>query len=188
MKRARTSGGKGESLTGGTGDVNPQFFSGVMTQTVADNAITSAFPLPVTRLPKGDKVTIVELLKVYADFPPLLGTNVAETTYNISMFFSTVSFGTGALAWNEPNVFALLQRQQRKAFTAAGTYIDTVNDPVSIDLTDGAGHGILLATDQFFVQLSSTNTATTNSVAFKMLYRFKIVGLLEYIGIVQSQQ
>lgn len=65
------------------------------------------------------------------------------------------------------------------------------------DLTDGAGHGVLVATDNIFLTLqtaatvvgaSATITAATGFGECAILYRFKEVGLAEYIGIVQSQQ
>lgn len=64
------------------------------------------------------------------------------------------------------------------------------------DLTDGAGHGVLIATDNIFLNVQVTNAAFNNvtadaiSATFNcdILYRFKEVKLQEYIGIVQSQQ
>lgn len=73
----------------------------------------------------------------------------------------------------------------------------TDNEAVDIhDLTDGAGHGILIATDNIFLVvqglLTSYGAATTGAIqAFAqadLIYRFKEVALAEYIGIVQSQQ
>lgn len=65
------------------------------------------------------------------------------------------------------------------------------------DLTDGAGHGVLVATDNIWLSILATaatadagenavlNVASSNCDLF---YRFKEVTLQEYIGIVQSQQ
>lgn len=183
MKRRR-----GESLTGGSGDVNPQFLSGSGTQSAVDTTTPVQINLPVTRVPQGDKVTIIELLKVYWDIPHINGTAAGDTLYNISAAFSTISFGTAFPGFNEPNVFAFAQRTKLKAFTAAGTYEDTVQDPMVMDLTDGAGHGILIGTDKCFLSVNSTATGNANTVSFKWLYRFKTVDITEYVGIVQSQQ
>ena len=186
MKRARTA--KGESLTGGSGDVNPQFLSGTGTQSGADTTTAVQINMPITRVPQGDKVTIVELLKVFVDFPTVLGTAAADATYSITAAFSTISFGTTSPGFNEPNVFAFLQRLKRKAFTAGGTYEVETNDPVVFDSTDGAGHGQLIASDKIFLSISSAGTGAANTVNFKFLYRFKTVSITEYVGIVQSQQ
>lgn len=56
------------------------------------------------------------------------------------------------------------------------------------DFSDGAGHGLLIATDSIFAALNSTATTLTNIADCRLLYRFKEVPLAEYIGIVQSQQ
>jgi hypothetical protein len=56
-----------------------------------------------------------------------------------------------------------------------------------LDLTDGAGHGLLIATDNIFMTVYSTNTGVANEVGCKILYRWKNVSVEEYIGIVQSQ-
>jgi len=78
-------------------------------------------------------------------------------------------------------------------------YIASVdNEGVDIhDLTDGAGHGILIATDNVYLSfdvLISSPSGVSVSVLVgsylqcDLIYRFKNVSLQEYIGIVQSQQ
>lgn len=61
-------------------------------------------------------------------------------------------------------------------------------EPWTDNLTDGAGHGYLVATDYIFAQVGSQNTNAAQFVDIKILYRWKNVGLQEYIGIVQGQQ
>lgn len=63
------------------------------------------------------------------------------------------------------------------------------------DLTDGAGHGVLIATDNIYLSMTLLSASidggsyTSNGQArADLLYRFKDVTLTEYIGIVQSQQ
>lgn len=178
----------GESLTGGTGDVNPQYMHGNVTESAADTTTTTSFQMPVARIPGAKDATVIELLKIFVDWPAFPGTGAAETEYAMGLQFSTVSFGATAATFDEPNVFAKFQRNRRTAFTAGGTYSVLLDDVQELDLTDGAGHGILIATDQIFGQAFSTATAVAQVYRWKMLYRFKRVGLLEYIGIVQSQQ
>jgi hypothetical protein len=72
----------------------------------------------------------------------------------------------------------------------------TDNEAIDIhDLTDGAGHGILVATDniwltgQLIVAAPGGISVIASGVVFcDIFYRFKKVTLQEYIGIVQSQQ
>lgn len=71
----------------------------------------------------------------------------------------------------------------------------TDNEGVDIhDLTDGAGHGVLIATDNVWLTawlngaVPDIGTTAQLNVYAELLYRFKKVTLQEYIGIVQSQQ
>jgi hypothetical protein len=91
----------------------------------------------------------------------------------------------------EATTFATFSLMSQRAFTAGGTYTSTYNPVQMWDQDDGAGHGVLVATDKMFVQyqlVANTTVPTSNNLAFKMLYRFKSVGVEEYVGIVQSQQ
>ena len=180
----------GESLTGGTGDVNPQFLHGQVVQTGADATTTTTFAMPIMKVQSGGShATIIELLKVFVDFPTFPGAAAAQAVMDMSLDFTTISFGTTAINFNEPNLFARAALEAHNSFTAAGSmYSGPYPGVVAVDVTDGAGHGILIATDNIFAQARSTATGNTNTIRFKLLYRFKKVGLLEYIGIVQSQQ
>ena len=180
----------GESLTGGTGDVNPQFLHGQVVQSGADTTTTTQFALPISKVQSGgSQATIIELLKIFVDFPAFPAAAAGQAVMTQAINFTTVTFGTTAAEFNEPNMFGRLQLESHNSFTAAGSMYNLYNGgPYVLDLTDGAGHGILLATDNIFAQAATASTGNTNTIRFKFLYRFKKVGLLEYIGIVQSQQ
>lgn len=185
-KRRRTTK---DTLTGGTGDVNPQLLSGSAPQTASDAYATTEVALPVTRVPSASDVTIIEVLKVYVTFPSATETATTEAERYATISFSTKTGGTTAILFSDASTFAQMSIQAETAFTAGGTY-DTVRyDPVVYDCTDGAGHGILVATDKMYVQFGTTAWNTAAQTAYwKILYRFKTVGILEYVGIVQSQQ
>lgn len=178
------------SLTGGTRDVSPQLFHMRATQTAADTTTTETFPVPIQRLPFGNRAQVMEVLKAYfvtTSLPAIA--SATEIQDVIQIFITTTSFGTTATNFGEPRVFAHYVKNQRGAFTAAGTYGMTQDDePFQLDLTDGAGHGILVATDNIFMQIASSGTGASNTANVKLLYRWKNVPLQEYIGIVQSQQ
>lgn len=180
---------RGESLTGGTGDVNPQFMHGSAPQTTTDTPATTTVALPVSRIPGADTATVVEVLKVYVDFPQPTEVAVTEADRYATVSFSTASSGTTAILFSDPRTFAQITLKIEDAFTAGGTYHSVFDTPIVFDCTDGAGHGILIATDNIYVQFASTAWNTAAQTAYwKILYRFKEIGLLEYIGIVQSQQ
>ena len=188
MKRARTGS---DTLTGGTGDVNPQFLSDSAAQSGADTTTTSQLALPIQRIAANSpqQAVVMEVLKIWAQLP-VFGdvANVAETSKSLNIIFSTRNTGTTNQSLADPAVFAVARTTQQGAWTAAGSYAYQEFPIVVIDLTDGAGHGILIATDSIFIQVVSAATGNTNTAQFKIMYRWKRVSLAEYIGIVQSQQ
>lgn len=176
-------------LTGGTNDVSPQWLSISAAQSAADTTTTITTAIPVQRLGNGTRAQVMEVLKVwfqYPTFPP--SASATEAFDNMSAMLSTTSFGTTTVAFSDPRVFAGVSRISRHAFTAAGTYFQMMDNTVLYDCTDGAGHGVLVATDNIFTQIASVTTGTTNTFSIKILYRWKNVSLAEYVGIVQSQQ
>lgn len=171
------------NLTGGTGDVNPQWFKFKVTQTAADVNTQLQVTLPVTRTPTSSKVTIMEVLKVRATSTAGNWMPAAAIQY-VNIAFGSSNLGTGAgneVFPDNPHVFAYLHAESVATASA-------LNQTLEQDLTDGNGHGVLVATDSMYVQLNSLATAVANEAAIEILYRFKSVGMKEYTGIVQSQQ
>ena len=189
MKRGR---GKDGSLTGGTGDVSPQFFNMSQTQSAADTTTSGTFPVPIQRLPAGGKAQVMELLRIYwtrSAMPVSASTTEASDVIGFSLTTSNFGTTTPTNGLAEPRVIYSRLDSNRSAFTAGGTYMfQDVNQNGSVDVTDGAGHGVLIATDNIFLQVQSTTTGAANNVNMKLLYRWKNVRIEEYIGIVQSQQ
>ncbi len=167
------------TLTGGTQDVNPQWLKFSVTQTGADATTSATQALPVIRAREGVTPTIIEVLRV-GFFP----TNVSEVDSTNTMMLTTKNFGATAASLTEPSAIAIGRNDVR--ITTSGQ-ISTVL-PIWCDCTDGAGHGTLVATDNIYLQNQSANTGLTNTISCWILYRFKRVGTLEYVGIVQSQQ
>ena len=190
MSRKRNATGS-DLLTGGTRDVNPQYLHGTLTLSAANTTTSLTLGTPIVRVGSGagNKSIIMEVLKVYVDFPTIDQEAAGATDRNMQFSFSTVDFGTGNAQFEDPRVFAQLSINVQNAFTAAGTaLLENMEMPLVWDMTDGAGHGVLIATDNIFVQGNTNNQAAASRFRFKILYRFKEVSLVEYIGIVQSQQ
>jgi len=149
--------------------------------------------LPVPRLGGGTSTTAIVFEVLRLDW--YLG---IEDAFDIS---SSIHFGFLSTATNRVDAEA----------TSVGTMVQDVEDPltigfamrfanfvttggyagnmpIQIDMTDGAGNGILIATDRIFIvggNLSGTIAAT---YVCNILYRMVEVGIQEYVGIVQSQQ
>jgi hypothetical protein len=181
--------GRGDQLTGGSGDVSPQWFTLPTLTMSAPNTFTEiSIPLPVQRISLPSKKSLVmEVLKVMF-YPGELDTNLAAggAVAFINMQLGTIS-QTVATAANPQNV-AFAVRFYRGAFTAAQSYMVTDDTPMTLDLTDGGGHGVLVATDNLFLDMTTANYAGASTLICRLLFRWKLVSLEEYIGIVQAQQ
>lgn len=186
MKRARTSGG---SVTGGTGDVKPQIFTmdsgtaGAVNDYVVNRSI-----LPVPRFGSmKTKATIFEILSVgwylnIEDSQDVITSNWAFlTTSTTRADGDTATLASAALDVTDPRTFAF-------AFYGTNGAVARTQFPITINLTDSNGNGILIATDQLFIVGANATGTTGGSFIAKVKYRLTNVGIQEYIGIVQSQQ
>ena len=178
-----------DTLTGGTGDVSPQFLSLNVVMSAANTFLEATVPLPVQRMqgPQPQKATIIELLKIFVNLPELDATSAVEAFFSAQTSVSTSTLA-GVASLGTPKSLMSMERKAHKAFTAGGTYETVYQDPMILDLTDGAGHGILVATDNIFIQVTTTGYTAAAQFGYKFMYRWKTVSLPEYIGIVQSQQ
>ena len=189
MKRARTSGG---SVTGGTGDIKPQWLTITTELSGGPNEyIVSQRALPVPRFgTMKTKATIMEILRV--DW--YLGTGDLGDTNNVKWgFLSTASVRVSG----EPSSFSSLQNDAEdtqvfalgvtsKTLILSGAGIEYM--PLSIDMTDNNGNGVLIATDKLFINGAGFTDSVPSKYSAKLLYRLVNVGITEYVGIVQSQQ
>lgn len=177
-------------LTGGTGDVNPQLYSGIVQLLAANTPRTIGFlnPVPKAIFGKQGRATVMEVLKIFVNFDSYEAMVAAITLKDRSMTFTTRDFGAVPVDFEEPSCFAFFHDSCQGAFTALGSFAMFSNDCYTMDLTDNAGHGVLVASDFIFVQANSNNFLAIVEYEFKILYRFKNVSITEYVGIVQSQQ
>lgn len=175
-------------MTGGTGDVSPQLLN-MSTATSAANTFTQieiGLPIPRFSQRKG-KAIVVEMLKAFYNMP-LKDNNYAAGGESSVAQAQVSTKSLAAIAFSDPTVFSFAEKEYRGAFTAAGTYSSVNLEPFQQDMTDGAGHGVLVATDSIFMGVNTSNFAGTGGFTVKLLYRWKEVNVEEYIGIVQSQQ
>ena len=180
-------------LTGGTDDVNPQYLSSGTFTSAADTVTSVFIPTPIARVgpQSGGSATVMEVLKIFVNMPDLTSGQIvaAMTRFKAQIAFCTSDPGTNLVGLGNPKVFALFQNQMISSFTAGGTGIESIReDPRVWDFTDNAGHGVLIATDNIYVQVDTSDYGAVGDFQWKILYRFKKVALAEYIGIVQSQQ
>lgn len=186
MKRTRTTR---DTLTGGTGDVSPQLFYFPTLIMSAPNTYTDvALAIPVQRLaPNKNKSIVMEVLKVFWNFGSFdsnPGTSGTQAGIQGQLITSPLTI----LDPSNPAIIDYATRQWKGQTSVGGSYETVWIDPIVHDLTDGAGHGILVATDSIYLGLSTGGFIGASFANVKLLYRWKEVSLPEYIGIVQSQQ
>lgn len=181
MKRGR------DTLTGGTNDVNPQILT-CPTITLAAGADVSdelAINLPISRVgTKGTKVTVFELLKIQFSQPTVQAEPPAATNY-LEISYLATGPGTNG-AFSNPRVITQDTVNVRIQDSGA-SFAYAIGTSPWIDLTDGAGHGILIGADVIYFGARHFNLTVTSTWGCKMLYRYKEVGITEYIGMVQQQ-
>lgn len=194
MKRGRT-----DALTGGSGDVNPQWMSGQLTLAGGDVTTQAQINLPVSRIPdhKG-KVMVIELLKFFVNMPPvpyssigtaLTGTARLNSQCILSVGPTGLTSAGGLKQLSDVTTLASINDSRLAIFNSGGSlWAQATPDPQVFDCTDGAGHGVLVGADSIYVAATTANYVTAATFQYKILYRFKEVNLTEYIGIVQSQQ
>lgn len=196
MSRKRITSG-GDTLTGGSGDVNPQFFRTNITMAVNDTPNFNSFTLgPVgwsmASVRGQDKGYVVEFLKIGWD-----GAFSVAVAAGVNYILDYVLFsGTAPNGMDNQTritaaktAFNVVHHSQRviNCYTVSGTQLWT--DPNWFDLTDGAGHGPVFPAGNFQLAITNSQGSSTNSkqgVMVTILYRIKEVPLVEYIGMLSQ--
>ena len=196
-------------ITGGTGDLNPQWYSTTVSNITGSFATFSISTPPGIGLTTGAKPLAMEILKICYELNG--GTSPATvmigatsfapgaTTYGeqgARIYLSSKNFATTepSLSFGDATVLDMLDyRIGVYESTAASTLAFTFPvSPIYHDLTDGAGHGILYANQQLYIgTVFSGNWGNSGqgTVRIKILYREKYINQSELLGLVlQSNQ
>jgi len=188
MKKRRTSGG---SVTGGTGDIKPQYLTIAVDAGAVDDYAVFAAAMPILRPQSSvDEATVVELLTVeyylgianYADNTSIDFAFLTGNTDRSSAETSTLA--TYATDIQRPQTFGGVLRARGLATSGAQVW----QDPVVYNFTDDNGNGMLFAGDFLNLVFGNVGGATVGSCIAKVKYRFVRVSLIEFIGLVQQQQ
>lgn len=178
-------------LTGGSGDVNPQTMiivgSGAVAGAAGVQRTTIGLPIPRLPTPAG-KSLVMEILWVEFVHRSLTAAAGATAEYHMSLTTNPAAPATIQAAVADPRTVA--DWNTNITATAAPASFWTSEGISEVDLTDQAGHGFLVATDNLFLDAftSGPAAAAMNVPVCRIGYRFKLVSLQEYIGIVQAQQ
>ena len=143
------------SLTGGTGDVNPQILTLSWEHPLAIPTHNVQFHSPVAKglFAQRNYATVMEILKVWFFLPNYESPPVAGLVLHLRRcLITTTDLGTTIGDARLPTVLAICEDTESNAFTAAQGYSTNVSNVKEFDLTDGVGHGLLLATDYIYLQ------------------------------------
>lgn len=168
-----------DKLTGGTGDVNPQSLKFSVLETAANTFTQSTIPIPVLRSSIGSRVyQVIEVLKI--NIIPGAGTGADGDIVDIQ-----ITYATAAAMLAMSNADVLFRFRHQTEFTTSGS--SHTIWPFMQDLTDGAGHGRIVATQDLFVGIVGTSQGAAVRVDGEIIYRFKNVGVDEFIGLAIQQ-
>lgn len=180
----------GDLLTGGTGDVNPQFLTFSLSQATLNAQVFAPVTLPVNPVQGAggaNKATVVELLYIVWAFSPW-GASSGSKTRHIGIATNASTAAIVPPNYSDPGTLFV---KRQSMYFVAGSAEGSIEDSGHQSLTDDAGHGILVGTPSIFASFLNQGNAALDpllSMSMKIAYRFKTVSLQEYIGIVQSQQ
>jgi len=177
-------------VTGGTGDVKPQYLTAT-TPIPSAGSNYGIIEILVPRLVLGgvNTATVMEILRVdfYLAIRDLSDTNTLHvgflTTRASRATDETVSLAS--LARDAADSLNFGFTLWEKELTIEGGLTNIM--PNSVVTNDGNGNGILIATDKLFFIAGSFSNAVASESTVKILYRMVNVGITEYVGIVASQ-
>ena len=187
-KRQRVTG-----LGGGTGDIKPQYFTLQSGQMNTNAYAVVQFPLPVPRFgTTKTKATVFEVLGL--DWYIGVGTLLDGSHIEWAFLTTTTNRSDNDPALEVDLETDLLRPQtlgpaiRTNVSNAATSGAFSYETPIHIDTTDGAGNGVLVATDTIFLVTGNVASGAASTTIVKMKYRLTNIGISEYVGIVQSQQ
>ena len=187
-KRARTSAG---GLGGGTGDVKPQFLTLTSGENAPDVYNVVVFALPVPRFgTMKSKATVFEILSVDWYLAPAI---LTDGVHAVFAYLTTSPNRSDTEPFILQDIAIDVARPQTFAAVGENNILIVQGGlnatfPRHVDLTDGAGNGILIATDSLSMVVANVDDSGPAISVAKVKYRLTNVGISEYVGIVQSQQ
>jgi len=167
-------------LTGGTRDVNPQYLSAIVTESAANTFTEVTIPLPVLRGNFGGqrKYQVLELLKVIWSMSTGDGATASQRLAQL-----TTSSQSASIDFDNPDL--VTRFRDNIVITTSGLFHHI--GPVIQDFTDNAGHGLIIATSDLFVGVVGTSQTNAIAAAVRIIYRFKNIGVDEFVGLAIQQ-
>jgi len=169
----------GDSLTGGTHDVNPQVMNLQVTMSSNDAFTTVPVQMPINRLPgpAANSSIIIEILKVVWDTSLTIG-STAGTYSTIACLTTSPLTSLSDATKASPSMIDFYQEVVLNLGAATSVITSISSAPTYHDLTDGAGHGLLVATDKIYLSISRGRRIGAFNrdriVTFRLFYRLYV--------------
>lgn len=177
--------------TGGTGDVRPQITTVQATQATVNQESVFTITTPIPRAQtRNNAAQVMEVLSVDWTVTGDEGDLAKQFYCYLSTSNPGATTGTASTVARfsaqvrAPQVFSHLYEVY--AQTTSGELVQRY--PFKDRKDDGAGHGILIATDSVVLVLGTVGATAAISATIKLTYRLINVGIFEYVGLVQAQQ
>jgi len=165
----------GDTLTGGTRDVNPQYLTVQVVESAANTFTQATMALPTLRGEIGrGKYQVIELLNTVIDLTPGDGATGSGRAVQL-----TTSTQTGIIELTDPDLVD--EYRDDIIITTSGLYAP--ERPIIHDFTDKAGHGIIIATQNMFVGIQGTSQTNGLTARVRIYYRFKNISVDEFVGL-----
>jgi hypothetical protein len=171
-------------------DLYPQLLSATLATSAADVTTSVEVKLPISNQASANasgRAQALEILKVYISFPSIsTGLQIATQAASLNRLvaLSTRNHGTVIAPGSDPHV--IMNFADAKNF---GTDVGEVYLPDSfvVDLSDGAGHGVLVGGSSLFLQYKTTGFGVVDTVDIKIMYRTTNVDSWEWFGMLAQQ-
>jgi len=182
MNRQRMQEGCGqEYLTGGTRDVNPQIWRAQMD--VGTGLAQQSFPSGTMVNPDGTAY-VMEALRVKWEFNGTLDLPAAvqQSIFTASLATEQPVGGTGT--WGS-NAFLFSKFNFDIYNLGLGTenVIAQIQNIYEDDLTDNAGHGILLASNEIWMSSFFDSVDAPIDISVAIFYRWKKISMADFTGL-----
>lgn len=173
---------RNDMLTGGTKDVNPQYISVRLTESAANTFTQVEVNLPVGRVGMpNNRAQVIEILRVYLESFQGGVLVAAGDGYEVAVATQSKA---AIPDLDDPDVIAKFAGRM-EGVTSGFSFVQHIT---AWDPTDGAGHGIIVATQSMFFSVIGSSATAAFDMKLKVLYRFKNVSLQEFVGLAIQQQ
>lgn len=177
-------------LTVGNRAPNVEFVNVTVEQASADAATEVTIPTGNYTRPLEGKAFVWEVLGVFLDTGQNVNLSAVPASYTLNVRGSYQPLGAalgGVLNFSDSRIFFQNSKLYRSAFTAGGTFYQQQQEIEFTNLSDGAGHGHLVCSDNVSFSITSA-TGQVNGAYIKVMMRWKCISMSDFMAIAQTQK